>query len=340
MIPEQLMTILKAYVASRRHLDRVIKATDAHKSYLFLTRHNKPYKVAAVDREMVNLRRAGHASGLKFLQKFKFHQTRATYGTWLVSICLENVSPKAASSSSSGQCTTRTNPQPLATSRSSNTPKPKLRLPMPSRRHFLGLHTRLSEVRMRDVAISDLTFPMVEYGKLETPWDLRVLLYKGGAKGHPKSVFNQMAAGELGRPLVERLSWLSWIHEAMTARLVGGGSKTYGIYTLFRLREFFAWADEFEHAVSLETVEDSYRHWCDFLLNRVRLKAIKNLNTACTWGRCVVDSRCGTGAQPAIDPNHPSPNTEARCARGWYCCRQTKPGRHFRLRPPLSGCYR
>ena len=96
MIPEQLMTILKAYVASRRHLDRVIKATNAHKSYLFLTRHNKPYKVAAVDREMVNLRRASHASGLKFLQKFKFHQTRATYGTWLVSICLENVSPKAA----------------------------------------------------------------------------------------------------------------------------------------------------------------------------------------------------------------------------------------------------
>ena len=35
---------------------------------------------------------------------------------------------------------------------------------------------------MLDVTIPDLTFPMVEYGKLETPWDLRVLLYKGGAK--------------------------------------------------------------------------------------------------------------------------------------------------------------
>lgn len=96
MIPDQVMTILKAYATSRRHLDRVIKATDANKSYLFLTRHNNPYKVATVDREMVDLRRAGQACGMKFIEKFKFHQTRATYGTWLMSICLENASVKAA----------------------------------------------------------------------------------------------------------------------------------------------------------------------------------------------------------------------------------------------------
>lgn len=96
MIPDQLMTTLKSYATSRRHLDRVIKATGANKSYLFLTRHNKPYKVAAVDRKVVDLRWAGRGSSLKFLQKFKFHQTRATYGTWLASICLETASVKAA----------------------------------------------------------------------------------------------------------------------------------------------------------------------------------------------------------------------------------------------------
>lgn len=96
MIPDPVMIVLKAYATSRRHLDRVIKANDDNKPYLFLTRHNNPYKVSAVDREMVDLRRAGQASGVKFLQNFKFHQTRATYGTWLMSICLENASPKAA----------------------------------------------------------------------------------------------------------------------------------------------------------------------------------------------------------------------------------------------------
>lgn len=96
MIPAQLMSMLKAYVISRRHLDRVVKANDANKTYLFLTRFSNPYKVASVDREMVDLRRAGQAAGLKFLQKLKFHQTRATYGTWLMKLCLEVMSVKAA----------------------------------------------------------------------------------------------------------------------------------------------------------------------------------------------------------------------------------------------------
>lgn len=45
---------------------------------------------------MVDLRRRGRAAGLKFLQRFKFHQTRATYGTWLMTICLKAASVKAA----------------------------------------------------------------------------------------------------------------------------------------------------------------------------------------------------------------------------------------------------
>lgn len=129
---------------------------------------------------------------------------------------------------------------------------------------------------MRDVAIPDLTFPVVSYGRQETPWDLRVLLFKGGAKGHPKIVFNQIAAGELGTPLIERIELVKRIHEEMTARLVGGGTKISAFDSLRALRQFFSWADEFEQSVSFDTVEDIYRHWCDFLLNRQRLKAINN----------------------------------------------------------------
>lgn len=96
MIPGQLMTILRAYASSRRHLDRVIQAKESNKTYIFLTRFSNPYKVVTVDREMVDLRRAGQVAGLKFLQRFKFHQTRATYGTWLMKICLGCMSVKAA----------------------------------------------------------------------------------------------------------------------------------------------------------------------------------------------------------------------------------------------------
>ncbi|PXX46931.1 tyrosine-type recombinase/integrase [Undibacterium pigrum] len=96
MIPQQLMTMLRNYATSRRHLDRVVRANGADKSLLFLTRFCKQYKVVAVAREMVDLRRAGQIVGLKFLQKFKFHQTRATYGTWLITLCLMCMEVKAA----------------------------------------------------------------------------------------------------------------------------------------------------------------------------------------------------------------------------------------------------
>lgn len=129
---------------------------------------------------------------------------------------------------------------------------------------------------MRDVAIPDLTFPMVEYGQYETRWDLRALLYRGAANANVRTVFNRMAAGDFGRPLVERLELVKRIHAAMTARLVGGGAKVTAFGCLKALRNFFAWADEFEQVVSLETVEDTFRHWADYLVNRVRLKAIKN----------------------------------------------------------------
>ena len=93
MISHDLMETLKAYATSTRRLDRVIKAPH-NKSYLFLTRHSNPYSVAAVDREMVTLRRSGQAVGMKFFQAFKFHQSRATFGTWLATICLEVASVK------------------------------------------------------------------------------------------------------------------------------------------------------------------------------------------------------------------------------------------------------
>ncbi|MBU3557175.1 site-specific integrase [Polynucleobacter sp. Ross1-W9] len=96
MIPDIVMQLLMEYKTSRQHLDRVINANNENKSFLFLTRYSNPYTPKSIDREMVSLRRKGLAAGIKFLAKFKFHQTRATYGTWLTSLCLKVTSPKAA----------------------------------------------------------------------------------------------------------------------------------------------------------------------------------------------------------------------------------------------------
>lgn len=131
---------------------------------------------------------------------------------------------------------------------------------------------------MLDVTIPDLTFPMVEYGRAETPLDLRVLLYKGGAKENVRTVFNKIADGKLGRPLRERIELVKRLHEEMTARLVGGGAKASVFSTFKSLRAFVAWVDELDQPLSLESVEDTYRHWCDYLRSRVLLKVIKNIS--------------------------------------------------------------
>jgi integrase len=96
LVPDQLMKLLKQYAYSPRRLKREAIATKEHKALLFLTRFGKPYKPAAVTREMVDLRRAASKDGLKFMQTFHFHQARATFGTWLMTIALSVTSVKAA----------------------------------------------------------------------------------------------------------------------------------------------------------------------------------------------------------------------------------------------------
>lgn len=128
-----------------------------------------------------------------------------------------------------------------------------------------------------ETSLPDLTFPMVKYGSQQTPWDLRVLLYKGGAGFNYRGteVFQRIAAGELGSPLAERLELVKRIHEEMTAMLVKGGARETALAIWDALRPFFSWADTREEVLSLPTIETAYRLWADFLLDRVKTKQIK-----------------------------------------------------------------
>lgn len=125
-----------------------------------------------------------------------------------------------------------------------------------------------------ETSLPDLTFPMVEYGRTQNPWDLRVLLYKGASLANYRTVFNRIADGEMGCPLLARLELVKRIHEEMTARLIGGGAWRTAFEIFQKLRFFVGWADRHDQVVTLETIEATYRHWCDFLYNRFRLKDI------------------------------------------------------------------
>lgn len=124
---------------------------------------------------------------------------------------------------------------------------------------------------MLDLHLPDLTFPDVAYGKFETPWDLRCLLFKGGAGTNVRKVSAMIDAGKLGRPMVERIELVKKIHEVIANFLGRGGRRATLEGQIILLRKFFQWADETGNSLDLESVADSYLHWTDALLHRARV---------------------------------------------------------------------
>lgn len=88
LVPDFLLAALKDYAYSTERLKREVKAQEADRSILFLTRRSRCYSGNSIDRLMTDLRRDALRADLKFMSRFRFHQTRATYGTWLMKLAL------------------------------------------------------------------------------------------------------------------------------------------------------------------------------------------------------------------------------------------------------------
>lgn len=124
---------------------------------------------------------------------------------------------------------------------------------------------------MLDVDLPNLKFPKMNYGKNEVPWDLRPLLYMGGAGTHSKVVNTMIETGQLGNPLLERIDLVCKLHEVLINFLERGGRRATVRGQIVRLREFFRWSDESGTLLTLESVEQNYLSWADSLLHRVRV---------------------------------------------------------------------
>ncbi|MEI7296245.1 site-specific integrase [Paraburkholderia tropica] len=87
-VPEAILNDLKAYAFSTRRLLREAKAGREDKNVLFLSRFGRPYTVRSVGRLVGQMRLRAVAKGMQFMRHFKFHQSRATFGTWLMELML------------------------------------------------------------------------------------------------------------------------------------------------------------------------------------------------------------------------------------------------------------
>lgn len=96
MVPKFLINDLRDYAYSMRRLRRQGRANESNRGFLFLTIQGNPYGSGSFNRLMTDLRRRAIAAGLRFMGSFKFHQTRATFGTWLMEVALRVAGTKAA----------------------------------------------------------------------------------------------------------------------------------------------------------------------------------------------------------------------------------------------------
>ncbi|WP_147310026.1 site-specific integrase [Cupriavidus neocaledonicus] len=120
--------------------------------------------------------------------------------------------------------------------------------------------------------LPDLTFPDVEFGKNETPWNLNILLYKGASAVKSNAATQQkILNGKFGEPLLERLELVSRLHGEINASFKSGGSRATVEAQRLTLRYFFAFAERASKALTLATVEETYRAWVDSLVLRTRL---------------------------------------------------------------------
>lgn len=121
-------------------------------------------------------------------------------------------------------------------------------------------------------SLPDLTFPAVEYGEMETPWDLRILLYKGGAGTRVNRTRGLIASGALGAPQLDRLELLCKLHEEISANLSKGGSRATADSLIQNLRSMFTFAEHRRLPLTLAGITETYLHWADFLVHRTRIK--------------------------------------------------------------------
>lgn len=121
---------------------------------------------------------------------------------------------------------------------------------------------------MPNPQLPNLTFPTIEYGRLENTIDLRILLYQVSTSMRSKQVFNLIDQGILDQPILERLELVKKLHEEINGNLVGGGSRYAVVNSIRNLRNFFEWADKNGHKLDLTNVEATFGHWTDHLYQR------------------------------------------------------------------------
>lgn len=122
-----------------------------------------------------------------------------------------------------------------------------------------------------DFRIPDLTFPGIAFGPNENPWNLDILLYKGGAASSARKVRELIESGALGDPLFDRIPLVVKIHEVINDGHSQGGSRDSTEQAIGVVRQLFSFCDRTDRLLTTELVVQNYSAWAAWLYHRMKL---------------------------------------------------------------------
>ncbi|MDO1434406.1 MULTISPECIES: site-specific integrase [Pseudomonas] len=118
----------------------------------------------------------------------------------------------------------------------------------------------------------NLTFPTIQLGRTETPWNLLCLLYHGGAGRPVRNVLQEIKDGKLGKPIEERIELVTKIHENLHTKLISGGSKFSAYGKISRIKSMFKWAESECLPLNIISIQSTFLAWTDYLLYRQQIR--------------------------------------------------------------------
>lgn len=89
LFPSDLVDQLERYAYSARRLKRQARASEENRALLFLSERGNRYSETTFTKLISHLREKLSGEGLDQFQHFKFHQTRATFGTQLMRLAMK-----------------------------------------------------------------------------------------------------------------------------------------------------------------------------------------------------------------------------------------------------------
>lgn len=137
---------------------------------------------------------------------------------------------------------------------------------MPSQRSLWGW---LKEVVMHEL---DLTFPSLAVGTHQTPWDLRILLHRGGASMRRKQAIKSIGEDLIGEPDAARAQVVCAFHEAISTMISQGRSRALIESSLEVLWRFFAWSDKNSFPIYQNALIDTFKEWSEYQIYRSKIK--------------------------------------------------------------------